>query len=246
MSRWLWIVLAVSVSTTVYFTIRYGLRPKPIPVMNPTKFESLDQIGVVIYKRLHQNIRAERLVVLGSSPNLKDYDHVWAGLLQMALTNKKQKVAVFNHESLSADWVKKNGLTATSFSSADLDSDSLIKKLKDMVSKGQLIFVHLPTIESSHLVNHSLSKRLDPVLRQPVLALSTLRFAINQDELDEIQSQCLDTSEDPRGLRRLECAANKVARKFVKKRLSTENIWSVVERHGLKEYLVFIHQPSQQ
>src|SRR5262245_15619123 len=99
MSRWLWIFLAVMISTGVYFTIRYGLRPKPIPVLNPTEFQELKQIGVVLYKRLHQNIRAERIVMLGSSEDIKGYEQIWQGLAESVLADK-EKLVFFVREGM--------------------------------------------------------------------------------------------------------------------------------------------------
>ena len=59
MKRWIWFLVSIFISTGVYFTLRYGLRPKPIPVLNATEFNEAQQIGAVVYKRLRQEIRGE-------------------------------------------------------------------------------------------------------------------------------------------------------------------------------------------
>src|SRR4051812_29815498 len=83
--RWVWILVSIFISTGVYFTIRYGLRPKAIPVLNATEFAEVPQIGAVIYKRLRQEIRTEQLLLLGSTPELAGYEDLWVGLLKSAL-----------------------------------------------------------------------------------------------------------------------------------------------------------------
>jgi hypothetical protein len=241
MSRWLWILLAVIISTGVYFTIRYGLRPKPIPVLNPTEFQELKQIGVVLYKRLHQNIRTERIVMLGSSAEVKDYEQIWLGLAESALADK-EKLVVFVREGMKP-LPPIPGAEMVPFTMEQVKSGGFFKEVAGRLARKQLVVVHAWTPEATHLVKDSLSQKLDPAVRHPVLALSTLRFAIDEADIGNLQPQCLDASPDADELKRLHCAAYKVARKFLKKRLDAGRIWAVAERHGLKEFLVFIHQP---
>jgi len=241
MSRWFWILLAVLISTGVYFTIRYGLRPKAVPVLNPTEFQNVKQIGVVLYKRLHQNIRAERIVVLGSSNDVKDYDQVWAGLAESALADK-EKLVFFVREGMKAQPAQE-GADVVTFTEEQLRSGTLFQEMKARLQRKQLVIVHAWTPEVTHLVKDSVSQRLDRVVGHPVLSLSTLRFAVDEAAAGDLQPQCLDASPGADDQHKLSCAAYKVARKFLKKRLDTAKIWAVAERHGLKEFLVFIHQP---
>lgn len=238
--RLIWIFLAVTVSTTVYFTIRYGLRPKPIPVLNPTEFSDLKQIGVVIYKRLHQNIRAERLVILGSSEEIKGYEQIWLGLAESVLADK-EKLVLFVREGMQI--AAPPGVEVVTFKESDIAAGELFKNVASRLKRKQLVAVHAWTNEVTHLVKDSLSQKLDPVVHHPVLALSSLRFVIDEAGVNDLQPHCLDATPGAEDLQKLQCASYKVARKFLKKRLAPDRIWAVVERHGLKEYLVFIHQP---
>ncbi len=241
MSRWLWIFTAVVISTGVYFTIRYGLRPKPIPVMNPTQFQELKQIGTVLYKRLNQNIRAERIVLLGSNEDVKEYEQVWAGLIESAVADK-EKIVFFVREGMKP--INTPGADVVTFTEAQAQNDELFKEIGKRLQRKQLVVVHAWTSEITHFVKGSISQRIDPVIRHPVLSISTLRFALQNAEIDDLQPQCLAAPEEGKeGIQRLSCAAFKVARKFLKKNLDPSQIWAVAERHGLKEYLVFIHQP---
>lgn len=245
MSRWLWILTAVVISTGVYFTIRYGLRPKPIPVLNPTEFSELNQIGTVLYKRLHQNIRAERLVLLGSSEDVKNYEQVWAGLIDSALADK-EKIVFFVREGLKPLATKSTaGADIVTFTEAQIKNGELFTEISSRIQRKQLVVVHAWTPEITHLVKDSIAQRIDPIVKHPVLSISSLRFAIQDTEVDSLQPQCLNAAAEDHidGIQRLSCAAYKVARKYLKKHLPVANIWAVAERHGLKEYLVFIHQP---
>lgn len=242
MKRWLWILLAVCISTGVYYTIRYGLRPKPIPVMNPTDFTRLDQIGVVTYRRLRTDVRSERLLVLGTAEDAPEDDQVWAGFIKAAVADK-EKIIYFTREGMQAA-PPGNDYQTIVYDQAALDSGEFFKTVKAQLKSGQLVIVHSPTKEASHLVKASLARKLERFVQHPVLSLSTLRFALNEEESDGLQ--CLTATEDPDGNRRLGCAAQRVARHFMRKKLDPTKIWAVIERHGLKEYLVFIHTPQAQ
>lgn len=239
MKRWIWFIVAALVSTGVYFTIRYGLRPKPIPVMNPTEFANLEQIGVVIYKRLRPDIRSERLVILGSTQDIPQDEQLWSGFLKAALADK-EKMVLFMREGVPA-MTQAPELESISFSDADIQSGEFLNKVKERIKSGQLIVVHGFTREVSHLVDGSLSRQLEKVAKHPVLSLSSMRFALKQEDRDSLQTQCLAT--ESTGETRLACAGQKVARKYVRKNLDPSKIWGVMERHGLKEYLVFVNTP---
>lgn len=220
MKRWIWVIVAVCVSTAVYFTIRYGLRPKAIPVMNATEFENFEQIGIVIYKRLRIDIRSERLLVLGGST--AEEAGIWQGLVKAAQADRERTVVSFD---------------------AAAEGDKILETVQANLKPGQLVVVTGRTQEVSHLVEGNLSKRLEKTAGHRVMAISTMPLVLKTEEIDNLQTQCLDTSESAASMRKLECAAQKVARKNLKKKLDPAKIWAAMEQHGFKEYLVFIHRP---
>lgn len=191
--------------------------------MNPTQFENPEQIGIVVYKRLRQNVRADMLVLLGSSNGAQEEDaKVWDGFEKAAAADREATV---------------------SFKSGDFpDKEQLFKKVDDELKARKLVIIRGLTPEVSHFAENSLSRQLDSQRKHPVLAISIQRLAINKADADDLQTQCLDT-ESESGHRKLDCAAQKVARKYLKRKLEADKLWAVVERHGLKEYLVFIHRP---
>ena len=239
MKRLFWIVVAISISTGIYYTIRYGLRPKPIPVMNPTDFKRLEQVGIVAYKRLRTEVRAERVVLLGSSIEVPQDFRVWGGFVKAALADQ-EKLVFFERTQLPVEPVNQNYEIIT-YDDAAVASGALVEQVKEQVKKGPLVMIHGLTRETSHLVENSLARRLETTVQHPVLSLSILRFAITAAERESLQPPCLPPGADITGQGRLGCAAMKVARQYQRRALDANSIWSVIERHGLKEYLVFIH-----
>lgn len=236
MKRWLWFLVSIVISTGVYFTIRYGLRPKPIPVMNATEFAESAQIGAVIYKRLRQEIRAEKVILLGSTPDLADYEQVWAGLLKTALADQLKIPVLFQHESLKVPAVG-DAIEVIPYSNYMLQSGELVALIQKRIASGALVVVHDSTPEVSHLMKASLSRALDTAVGHPVLSLSSLGLSLKPEEVQVLGTQCLSAQPNMR----IECAEWRISKILVKKSLAPEKLWAVMERHGLKEYLVFIH-----
>jgi hypothetical protein len=241
MKRILWTLVSLCISTGVYFTIRYGLQPKSIPVMNPTDFQNLEQLGVVIYKRLRQSVRTERLVLLGSRAEVPEDPQVWQGFLKAAAADR-EKIVFFARDGRDVAPTT-DAWETVNVDQALLDSGEFPRRVLARIKAGHLVVVHGLSTEVTHLVKGSLGREIEALVRHPVLSLSTMPFALDEKSRDDLRPHCLDTGEDPDGQRRLGCAAQRVARKFSRKALSPDKIWAVIERHGLKEYLVFLHIP---
>ena len=241
MKRILWTCVAVATSTAVYFTIRYGLRPKPIPVMNPTEFENLEQLGAVTYKRLRQTVRAERLVMIGSGPEAPAETGLWRGFLKSAVADH-EKIVLFTRRATELARPGDEWETAP-VGDEDSSNGEFARRVTERTRAGQLVIVLGRTDEVTHLVKGSLGRVVETIVQHPVLSISTLPFAVDQHAREELSPACVETGEASDGARPLACAAGRVARKFARKQLAVDKIWAVIERHGLKEYLVFLHLP---
>ena len=209
--------------------------------MSPTEFSDLEQIGAVIYKRLRQNVRAEHVVLLGSSPNVQDDFRIWSGFLKAA-TADGEKIVYFSPRGFPP--VPANpAWESLQYEGTAIKADELLNQIKERLAAKRLIVVHAPVQDVSHFVKTSLSRQVDRIAQHPVLSISSLRFALSREEQDSLQSHCLDTQSENEGENRLSCASQKVSRKYQRKNLDASKIWAVIERHGLKEYLVFVHVP---
>lgn len=241
MKRWLWFILALLISTGTYFTIRYGLRPKPIPILNPTSFENLEQVGAVIYRRLRQEILNERLILLGSSAEITGFEELWNGFLKTAVADKIKIDVFFQRENVSqplspAPW------ETILFNDSMLQSGVFFSQVKARLKAGHLVVIHGLNFEVTHLVKTSISRELDAVTQHPVLAISTWGLTLKPDEQEKLRAQCLMSIEEHVGDMTLGCVRARVAKTLLKKKRGTLPIWAVMQRHGLKEYLLFIHR----
>ena len=207
--------------------------------MKPTEFANTQEIGAVVYKRLRQEIRAERVLILGSSIHFQSYADVWSGLLKSALADQVKVAVLFQREGLELAPMDA-AIEVITFNERMLHSGELLAQVKALMASGQLVVIHAATDEVSHLIKDSLSRGLDAVSQHPVLSISTLNLSLRPEDIDTLQTGCMNSADDSR--LKLECAEVRVSRIMLKKKLNPNLFWAVMERHGLKEYLIFIHR----
>ncbi len=237
-----WIPAVLALSFGIYFLAKWGLKPKPIPQINPTQFESLEQVGAVTYRRLRPALRQEKMVVLGSSPWLGEYDRVWNGFLAAAREDNWQIELLLEESSLRPikDFA---GLDRQSFNSP-FPLSPLLPEIIDKLAAGKLLLVHTLFNFSSHRGEISVSKELEDSLRRPWTSITMLGFAVDEEELKSIQPECREEDRPTSRDQYLACAQTRLARRYLRRRLDAGKTWASVERHGLKDYFLFLHQPK--
>jgi hypothetical protein len=239
---YIWIVLALMVSFGIYFGIKWGLKPKPIPVINPSKFDSLEQIGTVTYRRLRQALRQEKLAVIGSAPWLRDYERFWNGFIAAARQDKWEVKFVFEDPALRP--IKDfPGLQRRSLSWPDATQE-MVNDLKKTMRFGQLILVHTTFNHSAHRGEISLVKELEAELKRPLVSFTMLSYAVTPEELERIQPPCMDEVAPGSRKEYAACAAVRISRRYMRKKHDPMRYWAAIERHGLKDYFIFIHEPA--
>lgn len=185
--------------------------------MSVREFSDPGSIGNEVYRRLRQSLRAERLIVLGADPQLPEDSDIWTGFIQAA---------------------EADGEKTVSLESATYDEPLIRQK----ISAGQLVLVRSQTRQTSHFMQDSFSRRLEQVVKHPVLSISTLRLPTEAQEQDALASLCLDPTQANDGENRLRCLALRAGKKYSRRNLDPKKIWAAIERDGLREYLVFVHR----
>ena len=76
------------------------------------------------------------------------------------------------------------------------------------------------------------------------MAISTLAIKPVVEAHDRLQSPCLDPVSQQDGNVRLTCTSLRVMKTLLKKKPEPDKgpIWAVMERHGLKEFLLFVQR----
>ncbi len=242
MPKWIWVFLALGISSGIYFSIRYGLRPKPIPQLNPTVFDSPDQIGVVTYRALRASLRAERVLVLGSDTAIQGYQDIWNGFVHAAVADGIKMDTVFERSDLQIPEALKTA-KVSEVKPEEIMSAEFTKEIQNAYQSGEMAVIQILNIEATHLTPGTLTRRLQQLPNLPVISISMLPLAVNQQGLDQLEPRCVDPRNDDKPEDRFACAASRISRRYLRKHLPADKWVAAIERHGLKEYLLFISMP---
>lgn len=229
----IWIPLAVLLSFAVYFVLKWGLKPKPIAQINPTRFEEPEQIGAVVYRRLRAVLRQEKLLVIGSASWINDSDKIWNGFIAAAREDGVQIARLYQEESVRP--VKEfKGLPVAPLDGAKFDRDR---------DGSKLVVLHTTSLRSSHSDKNSLTRQLEQELKRPWPSITLLSLAVTGEEIEALEPPCpiAQIQSEPHSLG---CSSARISRKFLRRRYDPTALWAAMERHGLKDYLLFVHNPQ--
>ncbi len=184
--RWIVFLLVGSSLFGTFAVLRWGLKPRPIPQINPTPIEDLSQAGVLTYQRLRQFVREQDLVLAQAESEISGAYLIWQGFLSAARYDNWQ---------------------------GELRLVSELPEFGESPQSGSpAAGIHL---------------RLAP-------------YVVHRDQLERIQPPCEVETNSPY----LSCAAEKISRKFFRRNHSPEIMRVAVERHGLKDFIIFVYQPQ--
>lgn len=243
MPKWFWILVSVILSSGIYFSIRYGLRPKPIPLMKPTSFVSLEEMGVVTFRRLYQPLRSERLVVLGYDPANPDSILVWRGLFKAAKESGVRVQKIFHLENTELPEYF-NQFQLTSF---DMNSDlsEIKKELVQARKRNGTIFFIVPSLLATHLNRQSITKKLEASRLGPVFSLSQFPLELSDETIEKLSDSCIELNPEDE-INRIHCITFKYVKSLSRRKLDLTKMMGAIERYGLKEYLSFVYLPPSE
>lgn len=90
MYKWiLGVVIGLSIFVC-FVVIKYGLRPKPIPIIKASNFEDPAKLGTYIYRQLFQKLNASSVIVFGLN-NTNNYQLAVANSVQEILKQEKEE-----------------------------------------------------------------------------------------------------------------------------------------------------------
>ncbi|MCB0350497.1 MAG: hypothetical protein KDD38_04900 [Bdellovibrionales bacterium] len=217
----MWGIIAASLIFAVgaiYLVFKGNVELQPLRVLNPTNFSSPSEIGAVTFRRFWQEVNTEKLVVVASSPYLRDYDSVWNGFLSVAKANHVEFDFVFQQDGLRGLHVA--GAQPLNWEEVQL---SLIG--------GKRVLVHVVATDQ---------------MWREVLEHTTGGFIIFQSVLPVTESEKNILISSCRAGDKLNfqisCQALKSLSQGKRKKFDPKKIVGVIEKHGRREHILYIHE----
>ncbi len=233
-------LLAVALTIGVAVLITWVVNPKPVSMINPTEFSTLESVGVLSFHRLRPVLLDAKVLVIGSVLPPDSSGQIWTGLLKMlALEGWEPNLLI---EEGSSKFLGPQ-LKVTSVELLADEKPTQVKQLGDSIQK---ILLHGPAAISSQFFKDSWSHWIEVNLDLPVVSLTLIPWKVVKDGTQLSDTDCKNEDAVGSPSQRLTCTANAVSRKFIRKKLDATKSYIVMERHGLRDYLIFIYNPQLQ
>lgn len=245
-STWAYILVASAVVIGgVYFAIRFGLKPKPIPKISWSHFVSPEDYGSNIYKRLRLEIQSQNLVFLGVLPERESHYHVWNGFL-----NSLESEYKYEHLIVDASLPHKKLLPFTEEISLLENNTTIVSTIKDIIATKKKVAIVLPTVFMSYLVKDNFYSYLTRSIYDPEqemkfnvdwMTFSLSSFPLNHDQEKTLDIPCDTEVKDKDGSGALGCMILLKAKTLYRKKRIEGKIPAVLDQIGTKEYLGLIN-----
>ena len=249
MIKWYFSFLAIVVICLVTLIAKFGLNPRPKPIIKPSNFFEFGMIGQTIYRQLHKDIHLFNLVAFGINQDV-NLD-VILGLLN---TSKKyghpfQKVLILNH--LRSEWQKRTRDTSLSDLKVEYLHDkkyqSVLEVLKKQQTSLQKTLIIANPEDVFHLESQSLVQFLESDLSLSILSFVHVGCELELKKIKEFQALCRRQTQKTSNFTHLSCLAYQKSawlKKLKTKKINKDKNVVFLEQYGLLDYIYFTYLPK--
>ena len=246
MIKWYFSLLGVIVVCLVILIVRFGLNPKPKPIIKPSNFTEFGVIGETIYRQLHKEIHLFKIVAFG----IQNHAHLDV-ILNLLRTSRKyghlfHTVLVLN--PLRNEWQRKTRDTSLSDLQVEYLSDrnyqSVLKFLEDQQNSLKKTLVIANPEDVFHLQNRSLIQFLESDLYLSILSFIHVECELDPGKLKELQRFCRQQTRETSSFSHLSCLAYQKStwlKKLRTKKINKNQNIIFLEQYGLLDYIYFTY-----
>jgi hypothetical protein len=228
-TKWIFITAGAVVLLSLFLTVRYGIGPRPIPLIKPTAVESIESAGVLVYRRMRQDVRSQQFILAGGLPLFAHFERFWQGFF----------LGAQNDGAPFAKIVTTKGMPL--FQEASVVKNEVVENPKANSTEKDRVLYYLPSTETSHLNANSFSKRLDEQ-RQSKVSITLHPFLITKQQNLNLGISCDEP--DASFLRQLDCLAVRVSQQTYRKKLDPQKNYVALYRFGRSDYIAFWYEGS--
>ena len=233
MIKWIFAVAGLLVATGLFFALRYGVAPRAVPLIKATSVGSLEEAGILVYRRLRQEIRSQKTLIAGSLPGQFRYERFWQGFV---LGTQSDGAAIGKVVTVPG-MVPFRESQVMNYSEDTLEE--VMQQALNPDKKDSRKLFYLPTTVVSHLNKDSLSEKMDQArVKRVSIALHTFPATKKQ-----IKVECPSKPEDS-FLKKMDCLAVKVTQDNYRKKVDPNKKYITLYRYGQFDYIAFWYQPD--
>lgn len=239
------VIVIVGVTVAVFF----GTKPRAIPKISFSHFETPEDFGANIYKRLRLEVNSHNLLFLGVQADQRDHYLIWKGFLQaIAHQEPARNYIIIADKSLG----EIPELVIHETISMQENPQEVIEGIKKIISNTKKAVILGPTSFLSYLINNNFQTLLRSEIygsNEKVYNVSWLNFSLSpfaNNKLEEklIPFPCNTTPHDLDGSSELGCLIlTKSKINYRKKRLPNKYP-GMLDQIGTKEYLALFNSKN--
>ena len=230
MLKWIFTAAGLIIAAGLFFAFKYGVAPRPIPLIKPTKVESLEEAGVLVVRRMRQDIIQNNVILAGSLPLFADYPLFWQGFVLGARDGGGKVDKVFFSEELSL-------FRESQVIPNEKASISQLKQMLEQTSSfSERILFYVPSTESSHLNPESFSKIFD---KKKIKKISITLHPFQANKRNKYFESLKCENKEKSFLGQLDCLGKDVTLFGSRKDLESDQNYVALYRYGLSDYVAF-------
>ena len=216
------ILSLLGIAVPLFFIIKFGVNPRPKPIIKPSNFDSFEKIGSVLFNQLARDIENHPIVAIGVSDpdDLKIVD----GFIVQSIKAQKSfdEVIVLINQKVLFD-------VPTEHMPYE-NKEKVVSYLNEKLSYGQKIVVIARNWDTPHFQQNSFVENLE--IKDSILSITATRGSIN---LNELKQDCSGVGYSPDNIK-ISCIAYMQSTKLPKIADRNRNMISA-ERYGLRDYV---------
>lgn len=216
--------------------------PTATELIEPTQFSSQKEIGHVVFEKLKEKLKAQKIIAIGIPPQPEVYQDVVLGFLEK-LSEKEPKLIVLKEPKwpLLPPEMKIENYDFV-FSDEDLKVEA--ETVQRALDSGHMIVIYSVNIFTSHLILNNPINRFEQSLKREIPSLTIGQLTLRHSGEHRNDPKCVGSMRDSQGLYDLGCAQLANSRKHYKKLLPIDKLMGSLVDQSENDYLVQVYIPD--
>lgn len=246
-AKWLYAALIIMIIATGFAMIfKVGYDPAPALIMKPSKFDNVERIGAVAFRRFYVPIEQEKRVVIGIPPYPEWHRDVVRGFLKEAASLGFPFEVIIAESQMPP--LNLEGLPPVELHVVPMNSPALAEfgdRLQEARAAGKRTLIYVPSIYGSHLLEGNPITRYEKATGERLLSITSGPLALNAPEERIIEPPCVGSEQGGSRLAPLGCEILKASRGFYRKKIHADKFVAIMNAPKLDDYLLMIAAPGQ-
>lgn len=246
MKAFYWIIASsvLLVCLAVVLLLGGAIDGKSMALIKLSHFQSAEQVADSIFLCMHEDLRQAPALLVGIEPDHEFHKNVVLKMLQQMNEGSKNlpsgelKYFVVADSKLQLA-PELAALVQQTVDSTDLEA--LASGTKVLLARGEKVLILVPSIFSTHKIDHNPATRMEHEFNLPVTSLTFSTFPIERNQENNMTTPCITGERDLNGVGPLGCLIVQKARQFYRKKLSAQENWGSLELVGTRDYLFLLN-----